>query len=315
MENPMNPFVSNVESLALEYLKTNPSANAPYHNNAHMQKVASIAGALWQHEQVEFEFDSIWAETVLMLAALFHDYGHSQGKESDSVNVSRARGCAKIFVSEHVPTMSVSALKVLDAAIECTEYPFIIAPRNKLEEVLRDADLLYATVSGDPSIIMEGLRKEIEVSLDRPVSYEEMAKGQVEFLGQQTMFTATAREYWMSEIESFTKAIIDYNSEIRPMNEVKVRSFTMTLDALELFTRLHIEEFLESERLTDKTAIDELVNLGLVKVDTTDPDLFILTKLGQYEAGVYFAPSKVEEPETLEAPPEIVEVDLESIEN
>lgn len=291
----MIPSIDDVEVLALDYLESNPSANAPYHNNAHMTKVASIAGALWQHERVELEFDNKWADIVLMLAALFHDYDHSQGKDTDHSNVTRARGCAKVFVMEHVPEMPESAVAALDAAIECTEYPFTIIPRNKLEEVLRDADLLYAVVSSDPSIIMDGLRKEIETSLGRTVSYEEMAENQVEFLKQQYMFTPTAQEYWLSEVESFTDAIINYNKEDRPMDNVTIRNFTMTRNALNAFGELDAKKSISVDGIGSLSAMKELIDLGLCKVDPKDKDSYVLTKLGEYEAGLYFTPSQTEE--------------------
>lgn len=202
----MNRFLKRLEARLLEFLEANPSKDIPYHNNAHLKGVWGIARDLWnvECEDVGLE-EPTWELAVLMVASLFHDYAHSGGHESDAINVKRSRDYVSKLLMENNFTFPHFVHAAIDSAIACTEFPFIREPANKLEMVLRDADLLYATLTQDPETILVCLRAEICISQNRAITFAEMYEGQVKFLGTTRMFTRTAQVLW----DKYTQPYLD----------------------------------------------------------------------------------------------------------
>jgi hypothetical protein len=192
----LNHFMSRLEGKLLEVLKGNPSANVPYHNNVHMEGVWSIAQVMWEAEGEDLGLGGDWAYVALMFVTLLHDYGHSAGKDNDHYNVLSTREFVAELIARNGYSLPSRVVEVIDSAIECTEFPFVIPPRNKLEMVMRDCDVLYATVSLDPVLVMENLRAEIQVAAKRDVTYEEMLVGQSKFMESAELFTVTGRAIW-----------------------------------------------------------------------------------------------------------------------
>lgn len=117
----------------LSALDANPSAGLPYHGTPHMLVVALATLALSAGEQLSSD------ETGLVfLAALFHDYDYA-GAEDDSVNTVRAAAA----VRKHLAFTDHTRIAAL---VEASRYPYLVAPRSRLEEVLRDADVAYSTL-------------------------------------------------------------------------------------------------------------------------------------------------------------------------
>lgn len=192
----LNHFMSRLESKLLEVLKGNPSADVPYHNNKHMTGVWSIGQVMWEAEGEPLDLGGDWAYVALMFVCLLHDYGHSAGQDSDHYNVLSTREFVSELIARNGYSLPGRVIEVIDKAIECTEFPFVIPPRNKLEMVMRDCDVLYATVSLDPTLVMEDLRAEIQVAAKRDVTYEEMLVGQTKFMESAELFTETGRAIW-----------------------------------------------------------------------------------------------------------------------
>ena len=173
----------------LYVVKNNPSANVPYHNTRHMIDMTRIAQNLLMVQGTESYTDGDTGDmTVLTLAGLFHDFAHSGGKEDDTKNVKRACKEAFTFLSGK-PSISNIMLNDIIETIECTVFPFTVEPTTLYQKCIRDADVLYATMSQDPTIIMEKLRDEICVSQDRAISYEEMLEGQRKFMDGVILYT------------------------------------------------------------------------------------------------------------------------------
>jgi len=209
----LSPFLLSLQNQLLDVLNENSSADVPYHNNRHMKAVWEIARLLWQTEQCEIglhEHDPDWALVVLMFATLLHDYHHSAGATTDDLNVQRARGFTQTLLNHCTAGMPSRVIHAIDAAIECTQFPFVVDPRNKLEMVLRDADLLYGVVTNDPTILLEGLRREMEVARGHVISYEEMISGQNAFMQSVRMFTDTGQKYWDECVPQFLAGIEEY---------------------------------------------------------------------------------------------------------
>lgn len=187
-------------------LEENPSKDVPYHNNAHMKGVWGIVQDLWKVEREDVGLvEPTWEWAVLMVSSLFHDYAHSAGYENDTSNVKRTREIVDKLISQHGFTFPEFVVEAIDSAIACTEFPFIKDPSDKLEMVLRDADLLYATLTMDPETILVKLRAEICISQNRHITFAEMYEGQVKFLGSAKMFTKTAQDLW----DKYTQPYLD----------------------------------------------------------------------------------------------------------
>lgn len=233
-ESPSS-LLENLKDEIDHYLDRNPSAVIPYHNNAHMCSVWDIAQSIWEKEKVLTTSGSRQDITVypepdatmtLMLAALFHDFGHSGGVTTDNVNIETAieallefyktttsflrfkKSNGDIGRQAHVTHLFSVAVR----AIRCTEFPFVTPPEGLLQQVLRDADLLYTAIIGKPELVLEDLREEMQVRLGREISYTEMLEGQKAFLNNAILYTETGKQLWSEKAEPFYAAMESYVS-------------------------------------------------------------------------------------------------------
>lgn len=173
------------------YVKdTNASADMPYHNNQHLFNVARLASQLyrsgWDCNRTE--------ERLVITAALFHDYDHSGGELKDAQNIERAIKGMTEFLQRR-PVLGVDPERVAEL-IAVTEFPFTREPKNKLEQCLRDADLLYSFSDATVPDIMDGLRSEIERSQQREISLDEFKVSQRAFINSMVFHTPFAQDVW-----------------------------------------------------------------------------------------------------------------------
>lgn len=210
---PLNHFLKRLEGKVLEVLETNPSKDAPYHNNEHMRCVWAIAQDLWDSEKEDVGLGHPdWSLVVLMFSSLLHDYDHSAGKDSDFYNVLRARE----FVEEHLDRVGYSLPQhvktAIGSAIGCTVFPFTpeTDPQNKIEMVLRDADILYTSMSMRPELVLEHLRAEIMVAAKRDITYGEMLDGQIKFMEEAKLFTRAGQLAWTIYSKRYYKSMRAY---------------------------------------------------------------------------------------------------------
>lgn len=192
----LNHFQQRLEDKLVDVLKRNPSADVPYHNNKHMKGVWGIAQVVWEAEKEDIGLGGDWTFIALMFVTLLHDYGHSAGKDNDHYNVLSTREFVSELIAQNGYSLPGRVTEAIDQAIECTEFPFVIRPRNKLEQVMRDCDVLYCMVHLDPTLVMEDLRAEIQVAAKREITYEEMLVGQSKFMEEAELFTETGRAIW-----------------------------------------------------------------------------------------------------------------------
>lgn len=210
----MNHFLTRLEGKLLAVLETNPSANLPYHNNEHMKQMWALARTIWEREEEDVGLgDSTWNYVVLMFACLFHDWDHSGGHDSDHYNVLRAREFVEELIAKNGYTLPGRVIKAIDDAIAVTEFPFVIQPKNRLEAVIRDADSLYATHRRDPTVIIDGLRQEMEVKFGNAISDQQMLDGHIDFMAKTTMFTKTAHDIWAANAQPFVEDLKRYVKE------------------------------------------------------------------------------------------------------
>lgn len=194
------------------YLQTNPSKDLPYHNNKHMVSCYSIGTRIFVEELranprliLEKNFLAKLA-TVTML----HDYDHTGGRSPDSVNIQRALIGFRGFLEFTKFDLDEEFTTSVTACIQVTEFPFTKQPIGLLEQVMRDADILYATLSGDPEVIMEGLRKEVSVARGSEMSYSEMLEGQAKFKDTVTMFTVEGRRLYEPNKDIYFNSLVEY---------------------------------------------------------------------------------------------------------
>ena len=155
-------------------LENNPSQSLPYHNFNHSLYVAYYAynafveeSYITQHsydEHVEFKkIKTKKCPKALLIAALFHDFGHTGGfATNDTINVEIARNAWAQFCDLYITHHGRHGLKCdnylflqVDYLIECTKYPhehvsppmggnfeYTAEDRDFQMRCLRDADFM-----------------------------------------------------------------------------------------------------------------------------------------------------------------------------
>lgn len=203
-----------LENKLLSALEVNAGKDLPYHNNKHMEGVWGIAQHIWAFDRdTKDPVVNEQSLTILMCAALLHDYDHSGGDTTDHYNVLRAREYVSELLAQEHMAVSPEIREAVDKAIACTVYPFTVEPVTQVEKVLRDADILYATLSRDPRIIMEDLRAEIGVAAKREISYQEMLDGQTKFTESVVLFTTSGKGVWDIHQPKYLEQLINYVKE------------------------------------------------------------------------------------------------------
>jgi hypothetical protein len=193
-------------------LTNNPGAKNTYHNDRHMYRMAGIAVFLYRNSE---EYANMSAhsrhvsETLLLIACLWHDYGHSAGAKPDAENIQFAIESFTTWwiqnAAELVPYIAgntffseekaVNYALIISDLLRVTEFPFVHTPKNTLEFCIRDADLLY-TFDTDTGNIVHGLYLELKSSGKFPAGFSFMnfMSKQAEFLDNCTHFTGLGRQ-------------------------------------------------------------------------------------------------------------------------
>jgi len=198
----------------VNYLELCNPSTAPYHCNRHMLHMSRLAYNLYAAEFPHGKLDPKEALN-LTYAALFHDFGHSGGRLPDSENIKIATEAAMRYVTMEKNNPDYTSHQYLDRElitrlIQVTEYPFIHEPQTLLEKCIRDADVLYSTLMGEPAIIMEDMRAEAQVRLGHEVSYEDMQKGQIAFISTVQLFLPFSQQLWDNHVDGFIDSILAY---------------------------------------------------------------------------------------------------------
>lgn len=194
------------------YIQTNPSKDLPYHNNKHMTTCCSIgfrilAGELKANPKLPLPESFASKLTVI---TMLHDYDHSGGLNPDSVNIQRALIGLRGFIAFSKLDFDEEFIRSVTECIQVTEFPFTKQPVTLLEQVMRDADILYATLSGDPEVIMEGLREEVSVARASEMSYVEMLESQAKFKDAVTLFTNEGKRLYDLNKDIYFNSLVKY---------------------------------------------------------------------------------------------------------
>lgn len=198
-------------------LENNPGGRNPYHSNAHMQYVALSAAQLYMMENIPRGGYEGTGLAEIVVAALLHDYGHTAGEADDEKNIEIAieTGIGEMYESLENQFGKGFTDRVIQH-IRCTQYPFVYTPQNMEQACLRDADAMQSFEPDGVSIIMEGLRTEMQVSMGKQVSRREMAEGQLKFLDGIEFFTDTAKQLHEALLPSLKEAFLAYAETVEP---------------------------------------------------------------------------------------------------
>lgn len=188
--------------------ESNSGGFNPYHNNKHMIEVARLADRLYKAESyvptVPVAGDV--QRAILLTAAMLHDLNHTGGAHKDNLNIHFAIDGIRAYLHEY-PKEFVEAVVDL---VKLTEYPFVKEPVTIIDKCMRDADILYAVMSGEPKIIMEDLRQEMECFHNKPISYEEMLEGQLKFNESVVTYTVLGGVLWKKHSVTYTEQLKEY---------------------------------------------------------------------------------------------------------
>jgi HD superfamily phosphodiesterase len=150
----------NICNNIIQYIKEyNPSSDAPYHNNEHMITVYNFCKDISDSIEHTDTLD-------LLVAALFHDFNHTMGKEKDNVNIQRAIEAFSDYYDNSLTHTDVNKNTVINI-IKITEYPYTIenSELNTNQKIIRDADLLQGAVDNWYDFIVVGLSKEMNIPI------------------------------------------------------------------------------------------------------------------------------------------------------
>lgn len=168
-----------VRSYVLNLLHKDLPSNLYYHGVHHTLDVCNAVEELSQQEKVDGpELD------LLRTAAVLHDVGFIQ-QYLDNEHL------AVKFAREFLPTYGYSdqQIEIIGDIILCTQIPQ--NPRNRIEEIMCDADLDYLG-RDDFFLISENLKKEWFV-YEIVGSEEEYNRKQITFFEQHRYFTRSAQ--------------------------------------------------------------------------------------------------------------------------
>ncbi len=169
-----------VKHFIIKKLKSELPKDLYYHGLHHTKDVCDVAAGIALKENI----DELNTE-LIKVAALFHDSGFIKKYDENEIV-----GCK--LAKQHLPEFNYSKeeIEIICGMIMATHTPQL--PKNKLEEILADADLDYFG-RADFSLIAKTLFNELNAhgkSLDR----NKWNKLQVAFLKKHTYFTKTSRE-------------------------------------------------------------------------------------------------------------------------
>lgn len=132
----------------------NPSAHAPYHGYQHLLTVAINC-----KEAAEYHELALSDTRALVIAALFHDYGHLlQQTVHDSLNIDAAVAGVLRFLPGIMTSISEDEMALVLSLIRATELPHKEAG-TVAGKIIQDADMMQ-TLEPDGQLFLRGLGEE-----------------------------------------------------------------------------------------------------------------------------------------------------------
>ena len=192
------PINKQMKDFVINLLKSKIPAAYYYHNYKHslyvMQKVVEIG----EHENCSGK-----EINLLSIAALWHDTGYINiysGHEEESCRL----------VHKYLPDygFSMADIEMICGMIMATKIPQ--SPKNKLEEIIADADLEYlGTVNA--ALLANDLFKELN-ALNPLLTKEAWNKTEIDFLTTHKYFTGFCKENKQHKKEVYLNGLIRSNA-------------------------------------------------------------------------------------------------------
>lgn len=140
MKSPMSVIIKyDFLGKAFKFIVDNNKSNtAPYHNLNHLLVYTKAV-----EDIVEYEYEGeiqIKTRNSMLIAAIFHDFNHSAGRETDDKNIEDAKEGVRKFLEQEKINVDI---EFIDSLLDATQYPYVI-PEKELSEyqkIMRDADL------------------------------------------------------------------------------------------------------------------------------------------------------------------------------
>lgn len=192
-----------VETLLRENTTNDPEM---YHNNEHMISVAIISYWLMVENFTK-------PKLPLLIASLFHDFGHTLGKKNDRANIDIAlRSVQKLFGEK----IDREELDESCRLIYITEYPFQKHndPETLEQACLRDADILYAMTYDIQQRLRILRRLNLELTGNPNVQDLELLALQAKFWRSVKMFTTQGQKILEAMLYHFEDSYSDIENFI-----------------------------------------------------------------------------------------------------
>ncbi len=192
----MSAIVSKAEDFATKKLASNSGPNYLYHNLRHTQRVAQSTEELIKGEEIN-DKDA----ALLLVAAWFHDLGYTvtyANHEEESCAMAKEflkeNDCSQDFID--------STCQLIMATVKDHE------PKNKLEEIIRDADSSHFAVKSFLAT-SELLREELSSLGIQSYSIGDWRKENVRLLrNQHRFYTEYAIENWQKGKDKNVKKLV-----------------------------------------------------------------------------------------------------------
>lgn len=198
--------------------ENNPGRDNPYHNNRHMMQVALRSLELYTLENIQ-DPDFEHAPTLLFVAAMLHDFGHSAGVTSDEENIEAAVAALHQIGGTLEKQFYYGAVDHVERIIRVTQFPFVYVPELAEERIIRDADAMSSFCIDGPHQIIESLRSEMQAGKE-PISRTRMVEMQREFFPQIEYFTETAKKVYELANEAVMAAFEAYADFVENRGEI-----------------------------------------------------------------------------------------------
>jgi hypothetical protein len=151
----LNP--AHIQAVTME----NPSASLPYHNAGHCCTVA-----LHCHDGANAHKIGVEKTRLLFLAGLYHDFNHSAGRYSDSVNIANAIAGAVHWCNK-LESFGGREIDAIAENIKATIYPghLFKGKRNISQSIICDADHMQY-LEPDAESFIAGIGTETGLKID-----------------------------------------------------------------------------------------------------------------------------------------------------
>jgi putative nucleotidyltransferase with HDIG domain len=206
-------ILSKVKELIGKTFREKGSSDLHYHNFTHSAEVAKVAEEIADALGVN-END----KEVLLIAAWFHDLGHTEICEGhEDIGIEMAVNFLK---ENNYPESDIDKVVSL---INATRMPR--NPKNTLEEIICDADLHHLGTNNYEHKA-ELYRNELEAQKGCKISETDWLKGNLEFLKKHKFFTTYAKERFETQKNiNYIKSEKKLNKVLKMMEEENNSAF------------------------------------------------------------------------------------------